>query len=477
MCIFMSRNLCLSIRVFAFCLIFSQVSVAQSSISEREAVERALRQHPALIALRASVNASEAAVLQAGLRPNPELSFEMEELRFSDGPDSDTVTTDGGGLVTGRSVSGVDNDGFDGSEITVSVSQRFELGQKRSKRIALANQATRVALWDYEIARADIIADTRHAFIEVLAGQERMALQQELIEMAGAASKTVHERIDSGKISPLEGNRADILLAQARISLAKAERELNAARATLAAQWGGASTDAGRAIGDLSKVVSLPDRSSLEKSLLETPELARWSAEVIRREEAVHLERALGKPDVTVSAGWRSTGLADSSSTSFDGNGILSGRDRSSFEDNRENSFVLGFSIPLQIFNRNQGSVREAEHRVSEASYRRRAKQANLLGRVTSQHEKMNGILSEVRTLETDVVPIAFKAYEATKTGFELGKFPYLSVLDAQRTLFIVRNQHMEAMAEYQLGVVDLERLLGSHLDDFSAEDVTEAVE
>lgn len=473
MFLFVSGKLRFPMILSILCLVCFHPSVAETSISERKAVEKALLSHPGLIASRESVNASRAAKSQAGTRPNPELSFEVEDFRFSDGSDVETVTTSGGG-GTGRSVENVDNNGLDGAEITLSVAQQIELGGKRAKRIALADQTIRVALWDYEIARADVIANTRRAFINVLAGQDRVSLRSQLVDIAEIAGKTVHDRINSGKIGPLQGNRADIILAQARISLAAAERDLEASRIILAAQWGDTTTDFDRVEGELSSIVSIPDRSRLEHALKENPELARWGAEILRRKEAVRLERSLGKPDITVSAGWRNTGMADSSATLFDGGGTNVGFERSRFEDSRENSFLAGVSIPLQFFNRNRGGIREAEHRVSEASYRHKAHQADLSGRTIALYENLRGIFSEVRTLEDDIVPTATDAYSATQKGFDLGKFTYLNVLDAQRTLFEVRNQHMEALAEFSLGVVGLERLLGSDLASFASGDVTE---
>ncbi len=442
---------------------------AEPVLSQRVAVERALREHPRLLALRESIAAFEAAELQAGLRPNPELSFEIEELRFSDAPELRSVASDSGGSIAGRSIESVDNGGFRGTELTLSVSQRIELGRKRAKRIALADQTTQVALWDYEIARGDVIAATRSAFIEVLAGQERVTLRRQLAEVAKAAADVVRERVEGGKVSPLQGNQADIAYAQARIELTSAERELASARALLAAQWGVSTPEFDAVEGDLEIVRSLPRPETLEVVLRDNPELSRWSAEVARREEAVKVERSKGVPDLTVSAGWRNAGLPDSSVTNFDSGGTFSGSSRSAYDDSRENSLLLQFSIPLPLFDRNQGRAREAEHRVREASYERRAYEAFALGRLAGLHERLSGLVYELGVLENEVLPAANKTYEGTREGFELGKFPFLNVLDAQRTLFEARNQHMKSLAAYHLGVVELERWLGSSLGDFTA--------
>lgn len=455
-----------ALAVFLCCV---QASVAESSLSEREAVERAMRNHPRLAAMREAIAAFEANEVQARQRPNPELSLEVEEVRFSDGPDVRSVATDAGGSVIERSIESTDNGGFRGSEITVSVSQRIELGRKRAKRIALADRATQVALWDYEVARTDIIAATREAFVEVLVGQERVALRRQLADVARAASSIVRNRVEGGKVSPLHGDRADIAYAQARIALTVAERELAASRASLAAQWGTAGPDFDSVRGSLAAVPSLPSLAELDEAYEKNPDLARWTAEVSRRDHAVRVERALGVPDLTVSAGWRNAGLADSSAARFDAGGALSGRNRSDFEDGRENSLVVGLSIPLPLFDRNQGRILEAEHRARQASHQRRAFRARLTGELVGLHERLLGRSEEIRTLEKEIVPRAQDTYEATKEGFEQGKFQYLSVLDAQRTLFEVRNQYIEALAAYHLGVVELERSLGSAIEEFAS--------
>lgn len=460
---------CICIQV-AVCIAaaFPYAASAGPALTQREAIERALREHPALAAQRESIAAFEAAGEQAGLRLNPELIFEIEKFRFSDGPDRETVSTDTGGASTGRSLESIDNGALRESEITLAVSQTIELGRKRAKRFALADHATQVALWDYEVSRAEVIASTRQAFIAVLAGQERVALRQRLTEVADRASQTVRERVEGGKVSPLQGNRADIERAQTRIALTSAERALAAARFKLAAQWGATTPDFDAVTGDFAAMPQLPNWGNLNTALNSNPSLARWTAEIERRESAVNLARARGVPDLTLTAGWRNTGLPDSSATNFDGTGAVNGFSRSAFADSRDNSFVLGVSIPLPLFNRNQGSIREAEHRVRQAEYEKHAYASTATGNLAGLYEQLAGLAAEIDTLGNEIVPAAIDTYEGTQDGFELGKFPYINVLDAQRTLFEVRNQHMEALASYHAGVAELERLLGSALTDFN---------
>ena len=69
--------------------------------------------------------------------------------------------------------------------------------------------------------------------------------------------------------------------------------------------------------------------------------------------------------------------------------------------------------------------------------------------------------LAEVDTLQRDILPGALTAFNAATTGFELGKFAFLDVLDAQRTLLLARAQYLRALAEAHRSVTDIDRLLG----------------
>jgi cobalt-zinc-cadmium efflux system outer membrane protein len=67
--------------------------------------------------------------------------------------------------------------------------------------------------------------------------------------------------------------------------------------------------------------------------------------------------------------------------------------------------------------------------------------------------------------LGKEVVPEAQRAFDAASAGYNEGKFPYLDVLDAQRTVFDARVQHLEALAECLAAVADVEGLVGQSIE------------
>jgi cobalt-zinc-cadmium efflux system outer membrane protein len=74
----------------------------------------------------------------------------------------------------------------------------------------------------------------------------------------------------------------------------------------------------------------------------------------------------------------------------------------------------------------------------------------------------------EAEILKADVLPGAGSAFEAAVEGYRQGKFGYLDVLNAQRTLFQVRRQYIETLKGYHQAAAAMERLIGEPLSDLN---------
>ncbi len=122
------------------------------------ALELVLLQNPSLEAFSWDVRAAEARTLQAGLRPNPELSLELDEVRWEPGPEATTRTSRlNGAFELERRAERREHAGLSDAEITIQLSQVIELGGKRAKRKQLAQHETQVSTWDYEVAKAEVV--------------------------------------------------------------------------------------------------------------------------------------------------------------------------------------------------------------------------------------------------------------------------------------------------------------------------------
>jgi len=463
------------------------------TVTLEQSLALAIEHSPRMRIFAWDMRAAEAREIQAKLRPNPELSIEIEGLRFNEGPESTTRSRGiSGGLEPGEFTlpfageditvpfrsprvapeftrtreSGTES-GLRESEITVGLSQLIELGGKRAKRIELAQRAREVAAWDYEVVRADVLAETAKAFYAVVAAQEQLRLAEELGALARQTVETVKARVDAGKVSAIELSTAEVELGAVLLDVERVRHQLDISRISLAACWGASVAEFESAAGVLGKPEPLPSLESLREEIALLPDLARWVAELSQREAAIAAERANARPDLTVFAGLRSTGIGSrgEEQLGISGDGGI-GYSRSSVapRDSREHSLTLEASIPLPLFNRNQGRVREEEHLAAKAAEERRAAEVNALTALGIAHRGAVAAHREVDALTTEILPKSEEAFRATSEGYRQGKFDLLSVLVAERTLFDARSRRLDALARYFELAVDVERLSGKPL-------------
>lgn len=397
----------------------SQVPEPVGVIQLRDALEVALARSPALAASSFDVRSREALALQADLRPNPEVSLEVEDFAGSG-----------------------ERRGFRSSQTTLSFAQLLELGGKRAKRSRLASAERDVVTWDYEAARLRLLSDTTRAFVAVLALQEKRALADELRGIASKSVDTVAATVRSGAVSPIEADRARVDRDRVELEFARLGHALDAARAGLAASWGAREARFERAAGDLGRVGAPPSLDALAERLVENPELARFEAARAWARAALELERSQRIPNVTAGLGPRY------------------------YRDGNDAALVAGLSVPIPLFDRNQGRILDARYRVARLGADRAAAEAALRAELGAAHESLAASQEQVETLRSRIIPQAEAVFRGTQDGYARGLFRYVEVLDAQRTLFETRTQLVDSLASYHDARADLERLLGVPLEE-----------
>ena len=382
-----------------------------------QALALALLQNPALSAFAWEVRAAEARTLQAGLRPNPELGLEVENLAGT------------GAFRGSRS-----------AETTLRLSQVIELGGKRSRRLHVAALERDLAVWDYETKRVEILTDVAQAFVEALRAQERLRAEVDLVRLAEQVRTTVAARVKAGKASPVEETKAGVALSTIRVAFERARYELEATRQRLAATWGSTTPTFQKVEGAFETIAAPPSAEALAERMVQNPDLARWNTESQQRQAALGLAEAQKVPDLTAGGGVRHVNEAGATAV------------------------VLSFSIPLPVVNRNQGAILEAQHRLAKAGEEQRTAVVRVHTALAAAYATLTAAFVEATTLRDEIVPGARRVFEATSEGYRQGKFSLLDVLDAQRTLFEARGQYIEALATYHKAVAEAERVIGGAL-------------
>ena len=382
--------------------------IEAAPLSLQKAIALALEANLDLTVAQREVDAVQGQVLQAQARRNPELAYLLEDQRTSTRTQS------------------------------AQINLPIELGGKRAARMAAAERGRDVAVEELNARRVEIRAAVVAAFFDALAAQDRTALAQDSVDLARKATDAVAKRVTAGKVSPVEETKARVAEAGVRVELAQAQSEQRSARARLASLLGANPPRFTQVAGSVDDLPAVPSLDDIQQRLSASSALRRAQLEVERRKSLADVERSKQTPDVTVSLGVkRPNELA-------------------------RNQLMLGVSVPLPLFDRNQGNLLEALKREDKARDELQALNLRLSTEVLQARERLTSVRGEIDVLQREVLPGAKSAYDAATVGFGYGKFNFLEVLDAQRTYFAAQSQYLKALAEAHRAAADMDRVIGA---------------
>jgi cobalt-zinc-cadmium efflux system outer membrane protein len=407
----------LSIMIIAAAMSSARAQTPDGVLTLGQALASALQKSPDLAAFSSELRVSEARLLQAGLRPNPAAAMTVEDFAGSG-----------------------EFDGLGVAQTTLQLSQLIELGGKRSARRDVAASARDLAGSEYELKRIDVLSDVTAKFIAVLATQHGLALADQAIEAAESVFRSAEERLEVGKGTALEGRKATVGLARSRIAQEQASREWQAARYRLAATWGDTTPMFTQVEADLFAVAQPPTFEALAGRIAASPTMARWEAEKRLRLTELELAQSRRTPDLTVGGGVRR------------------------FNGPDEYAFVAEVSLPLPLFDRNQGGRDEAQALAEVASLSRLAAESRLRTQLHGLHQELVQAVRAVENIHGEILPQAEETLEIAADGYRQGRFSYLETADAQETLLAVRRDYIEAAKSYHMLVAEIERLTGQPL-------------
>lgn len=378
------------------------------------AVQMALARNPDLVASEYDVRAADARITQAGVRPNPELSVELENFA-------------GSGAVRGTQA----------LETTLSLSQVVEIGGKRALRSEFAERDRDAIAVERQAQQLDVLAEVTQRFIDLVAAQNRLNLAVSTRELAQRTLDAISVRVQAARSPELERSRARIALTRSQIEEQQARSELRGMRQALAALWGSSAPAFGNAAADLFSLESVPSFEELVRRLERNPDFVRFASESRLREAELKLARAQARPNLTFGIGVRR------------------------LQDSRDQALVAGFSMPLPVFDRNQGSIREAQVRLAQNDAQRNAAFLRARAAIYRLYQELQATRARLETLRTDALPQAQQALDQTQLGYDRGRFSYLELATAQQEMIELRAAIIDAAADYHRTLTEIERLTG----------------
>ncbi|MGD9547924.1 MAG: TolC family protein [Candidatus Krumholzibacteriia bacterium] len=378
---------------------FPTVPAAGEVIDLQQAVARMLADHPLLRAADQADLSARSLVDQAGVRPRPRLEIEWENLAGS------------GGFA-----------GFGGSELTTAVTGTLERGGKRAWRRMVAEAGVTLVAGERTILETDLTRSLTDVFIEVWVAQERAALAVEKMELAGQLLQQLERRASAGAAAPSEVTRARLGVSQAGIEKINRDRDYQAAARRLASFWGAGAADfTGVALDPVEGESATP--GSATEGRKSAPTVALLEAGAAERRLQGDLLLAEASPDLDLAVGVRSD--------------LASG----------DKGFVLGFGLPLAVTGGNEAAARALRHAAVRADLEAEAERVRLRSELAALEVQRTATLREIRALESEVLPLARQSYREVEAGHDRGLFSLTDILETRRTLFDLREQHLEALA------------------------------
>lgn len=403
------------------CAMALLVSPALSAVSHSQtltlgaALQRALMASPRLTAAERDIGIATGQRIQAGALINPELSYEVDNALGS-GPYRGTRS----------------------AESTLQISQMFELWGKREARIAAGQAGVDAATIERRAIRLQLLSETAIAFLNVLGLQQRIQILDEQVVSIDRLSPLLQRRVDAGASSPAETGRAEVASALVKADRERTKAALASARRELAVLMGDTSPKFGAVSGRLDVTGRPPSFQAVLAAIDANPQLVRWSAIYSQRNAELLLARLRPYPDVRVSAGWRH------------------------YNDTSDNAVRLSVSVPIPVFDQNQGNILSAQENLAKTRAEREANRQTLIVVAGRAYDTLQGSLHELKILRELAIPKSRAASDAIFEGYGQGRFTLLEVLDAQASVAQARLREQEALQNFHVAVATIEGLVGN---------------
>ena len=404
-------------------------SAAQSIDTINRAVQEAVEHNLSLLAERLNLTIADAAIVTAGLRPNPVLSGGANSLDW---------------LGTGFN----EVNGAGPPEYSARVDFVFERGGKRALRTSVATTAKTVA----EAQLADTIRrlrlDVTIAAIDVLEAKAKLRLARENLDALDQLVYLNERRLTSGAIAPLEATRSRVAMLQYRGNVKAAQLNLAQARLKLHTLIGRLPADP---LADVDEPLGAsPSAIAADLGALQTaarvnrPDVRALQRDQARSQSDLRLQLAQGRVDYTLGAEYRRQ-------QGVNGTGNLAG---------------LFFSVPLPIFNRNQGEIARAGAEQEKASRALAALESSVAVEVASAFEEFESARQLLVDMERDLLQPVADARAGTAYVYQAGATSLLDVLDAQRAFNETMDTYLSAQAAYRRAEARLGLVTGVDLSN-----------
>ncbi|MFY8300015.1 TolC family protein [Pseudoalteromonas sp. SS15] len=396
----------------------------QTPLSLKTVLQRTQANHPSLQLYKEKAAVIEANRLQAGLSPNPELSFSLENAFGSN---------------EAKGVSGVEG--------TLLISQLFERGDKKQRRIAVQDSKLVQFQTEYQLTQLDVFANATAQYYQVMRLQSLIALSQTQQSTVSAALNTIKQRAAAGAVSNADVARMQFEYGTLELEQQQLESEFTTAKLRLAQFWLG-ETDFSNVLellptrrdanGNVKTELSLPNLADLHNAIDMAPEIQLISQQVLAEQATMQLASANSVADLTLGTGVRFDNASNSASLLFEA------------------------AMPLQLSNPQQGNIKAARAQIDLLSEQQQLIRQSLKQQISQTYNQAQNQQRRLLQLQSQLLPLAKTLISQSLDSYRLGQISVLQLLDAQKERFNTEQAIIETQISLFNSHLMLQRLIGN---------------
>ncbi|MDQ3132779.1 MAG: TolC family protein, partial [Acidobacteriota bacterium] len=374
--------------------------VGQDGLTIERLIESAGSRRSDLLAARQRLAIAQGRLVQANLRPNPTLDAEYGSPRFLGGEAE--------------------------SDFSVGVSQVFELGGKRARRVAVAELEFQQARFEVAALERQFAAGIRTAYALAVSAARQLDVIEKLLAADAELVRVTDARLKEGDVAPLDANLVRVESDRLRVQQIEARSQLETALLEI-------RTLAGLDIAEplrLATQAERPPRLDLGLSELTATALrerADLQAAIIGERlgsARINLAKSLATPNVAGSVRYSRNKQIIDFPPAIGGNTI-----------NRDNELTFGVSVDIPIFNRNQGEIASATSGQLQAVRSREFLEATIRRDVAVAYRQYRAAAEKLVLYATQILPRSEANLQTVRAAYGLGEFSVFEVVNEQRRL------------------------------------------
>jgi len=386
-------------------------AAAKRSISIADAVSIFLQQNLQLVAARYDIDTADAEKLTARLRPNPELSVSSSNLPLN-----------------------LSGDFFKQQTYSYAISQTFELGGKRRKRIDSAIANSELARGEFQTVVWQLTNDLKKKFYTVLLAESLLKLAKENQKTFAETIKHTTELYQGGEISGLDLKRLEVEKLKFDTDVANSERDYEVAvrdlRVTLGGDYRAMEIEVAGTLDYQPYEFSLAELR--DKALATRPDLKAAQLSERAADASIRLQDAQRIPDLTLGTGIDQVPLGTS-------------------------TYTFGVGIALPVSNRNQGERAKALIEKRRAQNEQQLVTNQVLSDVDKALVAFQIQKRRVELYRTGVLTKVDDIQNLTEFSLKAGESSTIDLLDAIRTRRETLASYYQTLFDYQASLLDLE--------------------